>query len=802
MRLEISVRDLPKLKDGEYTTTVEGYRYEQQGAKQSLKDFATFSLCWQCSTLGSLAQAGESPHSSSDYEHWQPSFWAIHRRWQFYHPSSGYIFGKAPNTLKVMENDQYAYHRRHAPFYPFQDQAEFDLAKFLCERLMQSNMERFLKLEWVCRAGLSFSSKDQLLAWVASLPTRPKWCSTTLEMTGYPTIQLINLIWRDGLEVVQDLFANPIFANHMTYDPHVVGQLPEGATIVPMIVASDKTPVTRHTGGLEMHPIFVTITNIQSDVRMRATCHAWRCVAYMPIPKFVDVHPDYQTILSQHLFHKCMDIVFADTKVAAMVGKFMPDPAGHLRHCFTPLVAYTADLPEQQAIACVSKVASPITLATSQSFEFQEEAKAHSLSGIHQPFWQNWRHSDPSRFLVGEILHTCHKFFFDHPFKWCKESVGKDELDLRFRSHHKRVGTPHFSSGVCQMKQMTGWEHRDLQCTLVPSITGAQSPVYSDTSVDSMKHAILDAGARRGTKGTLDNFIIPKLELLQSFASFTKDTGALIQWTADVTERLLITHCKLPFERTSRQSHTFTEQIESMQRFQLYLFLRMHDSPLVNAIVTEEQEVTETDPALTWIARIAPNDPNQRCFVGPRPGILSSTTTAAFHVTITPDRAKIQFTTAWRNDRGRLKTWNNQVFPLGNCDAVITQSIHVNHIAQVRVVFQPIAPRHVTLPHYLADQPLLYVQYYEIVGDPGSQPAISMYTVARKYWEGPTGQWIRLGAVISLTDVTHVVELIPMYGQGADRTVGAATSMEVYECFYLNNFLDKEVYHSLHSDLH
>ncbi|KAG1834896.1 hypothetical protein EV424DRAFT_1468487 [Suillus variegatus] len=732
-----------------------------------------------------------------------------------------------------MENDQYAYRPRHAPFYPFQDQAEFDLAKFICEHLTQSDMEQFLKLEWVCLE----LSKDQLLAWVASLPTGPKWRSTTLEMTGYPTIQLINLIWRDGLEVVQDLFANPIFANHMTYDPHVVvdgnerkyseyftaqqafeiqDQLPEGATIVPMIVASDKTPVTWHMGGLEMHPIFVTIANIQSDMRMRATCHAWRCIAYMPIPKFIDVHPDYQTILSQRLFHKCMDIVFADAKVAAMVGKFMPDPAGHLRHCFTPL----------------------------------EEAKAHSLSGIHQPFWRNWQHSDPSRFLVGEILHTCHKFFFDHPFKWCKELVGKDELNLRFRSHHKRVGTHHFSSGVCQMKQMTGREHRDLQRTLVPSITGvAQSPVYSDTSVDSMvaslkefhdqKHAILDAGTRRGTKGTLDNFIIPKLKLLQSFASFTKDTGALIQWTADVTERLLITHCKLPFERTSRQSRTFTEQIidilnreESMWRFQLYLFLRMHNSPLVNAIVTEEQEVTETDPALAWIARVAPNDPNQRCFVGPRPGILSSTATAAFHITVTPDRAKIQFMTVWRNDCGHFKTWNkfrlqlhsvfrsrmimpsqvvqaappSEQFPLGNCDAVITQSIHgdqtVNHIAQVWVVFQPIAPRHVTLPHYLADQPLLYVQYYEIVGDPGSQPAIGMYTVARKYWEGPTGQRIRLGAVIPLTDVTHAVELIPMYGQGADRMVGAATSMEVYECFYLNNFSDKEVYHSLRSDLH
>ncbi|KAG2085470.1 uncharacterized protein F5147DRAFT_748705 [Suillus discolor] len=755
-----------------------------------------------------------------------------------YHP--GYVFGKAPNILEAMENDRFAYRRCHAPFYPFQDQAEFEFAKFLCERLMQSDMERFLKLEWVRRANPSFSSKDQLLAWVASLPTGPKWCSTTLEISGYPTVQPINLIWCNGLEVAQDLFANPIFANHMTYDPHVVvdggeheyseyftaqqafeiqDQLPKGATIILMIITSDKAPVTQHTGGLEMHPIFVTIGNIQSDVWMRATCHTWRCIAYMPIPKFVDVHPDYQTILSQRLFHKCMDIIFADAKVAAMVGKFIPDPAGHVRHCFTPLVAYTADLPEQQAIACVSK----------------EEAKAHSLSGIHQPFWRNWRYADPSCFLVGEILHTCHKFFFDHPFKWCKEAVGKDELNFCFGSHHKRVGTPHFSSGVCQMKQMTGREHRDLQRTLVPSIAGivppqlvhairalidfiykAQSPVYSDTSVDSMvalleefhhhKHAILDAG-------TLDNFIIPKLELLQSFAAFTKDTGALTQWTAD----------------TSRQSRTFTEQI-------LYLFLWMHDSPLANAIVTEEQEVTETDPALAWIAHIAPHDPNQWCFVGPCPvrnhflkGILSATATAAFHVTVSlnevqqlyalPDfrralsdyiakAANGQCTTAWSCNRGRLKTWNkfrlqlhsvfrswmimpsqvvqaappSEKFPMGNCDAVITQSIHgdqtVNLVAQVRAVFQPVAPRHVTLPHYLADQPLLYVQYYEIVANPGDQPAISMYTVAQKYREGLAGQQ-RLGAIIPITDVTHAVELIPVYGEGANCMVSAATSMEL-----------------------
>ncbi|KAG2352332.1 hypothetical protein BDR07DRAFT_1455101 [Suillus spraguei] len=141
-------------------------------------------------------------------------------------------------------------------------------------------------------------------------------------------------------------------------------QLPEGATIVPMIIASDKTPVTWHTEGLEMHPIFVTISNIQSDMWMRATCHAWQCVTYMLIPKFIDMHPDYQTILSQRLFHN-------------HVGKLMPDPAGH-------------DLPEQQAIACVSKVTSPIMLATSQSFgdtyRHPPRTKEHTLATL-LTFW-------------------------------------------------------------------------------------------------------------------------------------------------------------------------------------------------------------------------------------------------------------------------------------------------------------------------------------------------------------------------------------------------------------------------------
>jgi hypothetical protein len=115
-----------------------------------------------------------------------------------------------------------------------------------------------------------------------------------------------------------------------------------------------------------------------------------------------------------------MDIVFQNIKSAAATGTQMVDPVGNLGYAFTPLVAYTADLPEQQLIAYVSKNASPVTLAMQSQFGdgklylprsghltievlhklyqcvdpwkvqlFQEEAKVLLLSGVQLPFWHD-----------------------------------------------------------------------------------------------------------------------------------------------------------------------------------------------------------------------------------------------------------------------------------------------------------------------------------------------------------------------------------------------------------------------------
>ncbi|EGO05155.1 hypothetical protein SERLA73DRAFT_68786 [Serpula lacrymans var. lacrymans S7.3] len=484
-------------------------------------------------------------------------------------------------------------------------------------------------------------------------------------MLGY-TSTPIHLIYRDALEVAQHVFANPVFAQHMMFDPKEVyegiqrqygefmtanhafelqNNYPEGATMMPIILASDKTGVMRVTGNLDMHPTFLTIGNIALDVRMKATLQAWRCVAFIPTPKF-NVHPDFQGILHAHLWHKCMDKVCVNLKIAAKVGTFISDPFGLVQYVFTPLVAYQADLLEQQLIACVAKNSSPVSLAMLEFFgdprphspctgsytlkqiydiskkvnpwqvgQFQTAAKAVGLSGVQQPFWRDWHLAKPSKSLTPEILHTCHKFFFDHILMWCKSMLGNDELDTRYKSYHKRISFCHFTKGASHIKQMTGRDHCDIQRTIVPTIASAasnnavhsihglidlfylaQNPTHTPTSIDHMmnalakfhhyKDAILEAEARRGKKGTIDNFHIPKLKLMQSFAR---------AYTADVPEHLLIINCKHTFQKTNHQKDFIAQS---------HNFINAVIQAETEEVQAVQDETTDLDPEYAWLSRV------------------------------------------------------------------------------------------------------------------------------------------------------------------------------------------------------
>ena len=112
-----------------------------------------------------------------------------------------------------------------------------------------------------------------------------------------------------------------------------------GATIVPIILASNKTPVTCHTRGLQMHPVFLTIGNIQSDIRMQASSHAWHCITFIPSSK-IKVHSKCKTLLSSQLFHWLLDVITTRLKEAAKNSHMVVDASGNMQRCFTPCLLH------------------------------------------------------------------------------------------------------------------------------------------------------------------------------------------------------------------------------------------------------------------------------------------------------------------------------------------------------------------------------------------------------------------------------------------------------------------------------
>ncbi|KAH9020515.1 hypothetical protein EDB84DRAFT_1589727 [Lactarius hengduanensis] len=646
----------------------------------------------------------------------------------------------------------FAHRRVNNPYYPFQGREEWGLARFLARSsLSQSEIDEFLKLEWVQRLNPTFTSAHALRSLIESLPDPPRWYCDQMIIESYESKQPIHFYWRDALSVIEYIFGNPVFASYMQYDPqrlwtdasrteriyseYMTGDLawqsqdslPDGAT---------QLAVVAMTGGLEMYPAYLSLANIVSEVRMKATNHAWMCFGFLPIVKF-EVHPSFQSILSARLWHACMDKAFARCKARRYHWCFVADPHGRLRWSFPLLAAWIADLPEQHLISAVAKITLPTISCP----------KELGLSGVHLPFWRDWYLADPFYFLVPEILHTCHKFFFD----------------------------------PSPSMQMTGREHRDIQRSIIAVMAGAVPPrscvpyfsrlFLTDAAISSFvdslqefhdeRAAITAAGAR--------------LEQWQHFARSTKMMGAPIQWTADVTEALHITEVKHPFRATKHRNLKENKQ-------------DLH--PVLPPAVAACEEI------------IMSERPMQNYFLK---GLVSSNSLAAFHLKKTPDIASISIGEATRlyalQDFGRH--WADFMgCPDVGFEAIRykLRSVHDSHVLLPAQTVQVLPPSK-EHPHGLCDTVLIHglggagesdesVQGSASFERTTKQPVsllhrefsfagrraedgsrleeenVDMYLLRRQFRSQVVGNGtrMRMGDIIPLTDIAHTVDLVPVYG--------------------------------------
>ncbi|KAG1800382.1 uncharacterized protein HD556DRAFT_1430435 [Suillus plorans] len=517
------------------------------------------------------------------------------------YPDCAQTYGNGYTFLDLFNSDSNSKHRATNPYYPFSSRKDWEVGSWLLRSgLSMGKIDSFLSLELIKTLPLSFLSAKELRGRAEMLPSGPCWMSQIIP-TKYPTKLPVVLYWRDPLDCISSLLNHPAFHDQLDFTPRRVyttaqrlcrvysewatgddawnmqSALPKGATLLGTILSSDKTNVSTMTGDRVAHPLLVSLANIRMSTRLKSSSNAFVLTALLPVPKFIYKKKRMRGVLEDRLIHECLDIVLRPLKVAAREGVMLSDPVGH-------------------------------TTTLSQLATARSKAQKFRLNGVNTPFWLDWPLSDPSHFLTPEFLHLIHREFYDHDAKWLICAVGDTEIDFRFSVLQVITGFRHFHGGISKLKQVTGRAQRDIQRSIVAVSADAvpstvmtavralmdfryliQSPVINDIQLTRIstaleefhanKDAIIDGGFRRGQRGgVIENWYIPKLELMQSIVPSIRNTGVPLQWTADTTEHAHITEIKDPARSSNNNNYDpqicrHLDRTDKCRRFDLAMSL-------------------------------------------------------------------------------------------------------------------------------------------------------------------------------------------------------------------------------------
>ncbi|KAF9003205.1 hypothetical protein BDZ89DRAFT_1146120 [Hymenopellis radicata] len=220
-------------------------------------------------------------------------------------------------------------------YKPFASELDWRVAQWMVEQGIGHNaFNEFLRIPGVKdKLGLSYSNTAGLHKVVDSIPRRAgKWKVKHLSFPDRPA-EKFTLRHRDILESVRSLWGDPELAEHLGYKPSTLftdesqdhrlynemwtgkwwsfiqDKLPEGRTIAPLIVSTDKTQLTQFSGSRQAYPVYLTLGNIPSHLRRKPSQLACILVAYLPIDKMNRIrkchiafkHPKFDVSVTSNL---------------------------------------------------------------------------------------------------------------------------------------------------------------------------------------------------------------------------------------------------------------------------------------------------------------------------------------------------------------------------------------------------------------------------------------------------------------------------------------------------------------------
>ncbi|KAJ6618487.1 hypothetical protein B0H10DRAFT_2164151 [Mycena sp. CBHHK59/15] len=594
-------------------------------------------------------------------------------RWYEDYPEpAGRIYDPDDNSVETMFQEIRRKQQEEglAPWAPFDCEDHWNLARWLSKTgLSGENITEFLKLNKVHTAADSHTScwwihpsyhnTRVFYQQIDALPTGPEWTCEIFEITGDEKDARGNFkkeeveFWkRDPIECIRELMGNAAFREKMRYVPQKVywdasgtqrefsemwtgdwwwnlqELLPKGVTICPVILASDKTQLSRFSGDKQAWPVYLSVGNLSKETRRKPSQRATVLLGYIPACKLHCFSKANRSAAGYQLFHRCMRIMLASLVDTGKNGLDMLCADGHVRRVYPILAAYVADYPEQCLVAfcmenrCPECKVNPnrrgvpvhsalrdpdetIKLMKKQARGLKpKEFETLGLRSV-DPFWKDLPHCNIFQCFMPDILHQLHKGVFnEHIFSWATESLGgtdkanEEEINFRFRAMPSHPSLRHFKMGISLVSQWTGNEFKQMEkiflgvinsaaeAKVVRAVRGIMDFIYyahfethTDMSLVKLEDGWKLFHANKDVFVTLEiceHFNIPKIHSMQHYVDMIRTLGTADGYNTELSERLHIDCAKLGYAASSkkeyiRQMMTWLMRREAIHRFALYL---------------------------------------------------------------------------------------------------------------------------------------------------------------------------------------------------------------------------------------